>query len=107
MYVWRLICYLLCALEILSAGQTYFWLRADLAHQHEIFVLGVDCLLTIGCRPSLLLARWLAYVVDRCSPLPILEPLPSFSQGELALTIMGIDGEISPDVKAKLSSLSV
>lgn len=28
-------------------------------------------------------------------------------QGELALTIMGIDGEITPDVMAKLSALSV
>ena len=43
----------------------------------------------------------------QCCPLSTLEPLRLFSQGELALTIMGIDGEISSDVKAKLSSLSV
>ncbi len=30
-----------------------------------------------------------------------------FLQGELALTIMGIDGEITPQVMAKLSALSV
>lgn len=72
----------------------------NLAHQHEVSILGpqtIDCLLGIYM-----------HVVD-----PLLPVTHSgaaalvISQGELALTIMGIDGEITPDVKANLSSLSV
>lgn len=33
--------------------------------------------------------------------------VPPCVQGELALTIMGIDGEITPDVMSKLGALSV
>lgn len=46
-------------------------------------------------------------VIDPVLPITHSEAAACVSQGELALTIMGIDGEITPDVKAKLTSLSV